>query len=317
MGGCAGAAGAVIRGSFTRENRVAKPKKLPLTASSPGAAAAAPPDAPGIKWTVIGQIAIAVVVVWALAFGSVPYVGYWFVAVAGVLTAVLLGFGIYVWRFMRRQQRLVQVLRGASTEEGRVAALAQLEAQGSKDAMAALARAQLMLQQDPREGLRILEGIDLTKEPGPVQDEVRANLAFLYLMQNRPKDARPLVDLLRLDRQSNAKGKAMYAGVMAETLARTGSPAEAKKLLETYPPDDPEYGEVALVLLRAQVYTFAATKNRGLMRKAMARLAERDPNHLAPFAGKGASPDMQAAVREILTEAGFQTRARQSQQRQG
>jgi len=237
---------------------VAKPKKLPLsTAASSQQQQLAEAEGPRIKWSVVAQIAVGVIVVWALAIGSIPYVGYWAVGIVAILTAVLIGFGVYAWRLMRH-------LKG---------------------------------------------------EPGAVQDEVRANLAFLYLAQGRPKDARPLADELRLDRQQNPKAKAMYAAVMAETFARTGKADEAKKLLETYRADDPAYGEVSFVLLRAQIYTFFATKNRGLMRKAMLQIAERDPNQLAPFMTKGAHPEMQAAVREILTQAGFQTRAKQKIQR--
>jgi hypothetical protein len=294
---------------------MAKPKKLPPPSAPDAAQAMSQAEAGGIKWSVVAQIGLGALVVWGLAVASVPYVGWWAVAIVGALTAVLLGYGAWVWRFTRRQQQLVKVLRRATDEEGRKAALAELEAKGSKDSMAALARAQLLLRDDPREALRILEGIDVKKEAGPIQDEVRSNLAFIYLTQNRPKDARPLVDALRLDRQANAKAKAMYAAVMAETFARTGKPDEAKKLLETYSADDPEYGEVALVLLRAQVYTYVATKNRGLVRKAMRKMAERDPNQLAPFAQKGASADLQAAVREVLGEAGFQTKAKTKIQR--
>lgn len=295
---------------------MAKPKKLPPpTAPSQAQQTLGEAEGPRIKWGVVAQIGVAVLIVWGLAIGSIPYVDYWGVGVVAVLTLVLLGFGIYAWRLMRRQQQLVSVLRQATDEEGRKAAIAQLEAQGSKDAMAALARAQLVLRDDPKQAMQILEAIDLKGEPGAVQDEVRANLAFLYLAQGRPKDARPLADELRLDRQQNAKAKAMYAAVMAETFARTGKADEAKKLLETYKADDPEYGEVSYILLRAQIYTFFATKNRGLMRKAMAQLAERDPNQLAPFLAKSAHPEVQAAVREVLTQAGFQTRAKQKIQR--
>lgn len=292
-----------------------KPKKLPPPPAPDASQAFAQAETPKVKWSVVAQIALGVIIVWGLAIGSVPYVGWWLVAIAGGATVVLAGFGIYAWRFAARQRRLVEVLKQASDEEGRKAALAALEAQGSKDALAALARAQLVLRDDPKEALRILEGIDLSKEPGTVQDEVRANLALLYLMQNRPKDARPLVDELRLDRQPHAKAKALYAAVMAETFARTGKPAEAKRLLETYSPDDPAYGEVALVLLRAQVYTYHATKNRGLLRKAMRRIAEKDPHQLAPFALKGQHPELQQAVREVLSEAGFQTRIKTKFQR--
>lgn len=295
---------------------MAKPKKLPPpTAPSQAQQTLGEAEGPRIKWGVVAQIGVAVLIVWGLAIGSIPYVDYWGVGVVAVLTLVLLGFGIYAWRLMRRQQQLVSVLRQATDEEGRKAAIAQLEAQGSKDAMAALARAQLVLRDDPKQAAQILEAIDLKGEPGAVQDEVRANLAFLYLAQGRPKDARPLADELRLDRQQNAKAKAMHAAVMAETFARTGKADEAKKLLETYKADDPEYGEVSYLLLRAQIYTFFATKNRGLMRKAMAQLAERDPNQLAPFLAKSAHPEVQAAVREVLTQAGFQTRAKQKIQR--
>ncbi|AKF06214.1 tetratricopeptide repeat protein [Sandaracinus amylolyticus] len=295
---------------------MAKPKKLPPPSVPDASQAVAQAETPRIKWNVIAQIALAVVVVWALAIGAIPYVGYWGVGIVGVLTAVLIGFGIWIWRFTRRQQRIMDVLKQATDDEGRRAAIAQLEAQGSKDAMAALARAQLMLRDDPKAAMGILESIDVSKEPGPVQDEVRSNLAFLYLAQGRPKDARPVVDELRLDRQTNPKAKAMYAAVMAETFARTGKADEAKKLLETYSPDDPEYGEVSIVLLRAQVYTYLATKNRGLMRKAMLKIAERDPNQLGPFMQKGSSPELQAAVREVLTQAGFATRAKTKVQRQ-
>lgn len=295
---------------------MAKPKKLPSPTAPDAAQAIAQAETPRIKWNVVLQIALAVIVVWALAIGSIPYVDYWGVGVVAVLTLVLAGFGVWIWNFTRRQRGIMEVLKGATDEEGRKNAIAQLQARGSKDAMAALARAQLMLRDDPKEAAGVLEAIDLKKEPGPVQDEVRSNLAFLYLAQNRPKDARPLVDELRLDRQPNAKAKAMYAAVMAETFARTGKPEDAKKLLETYSADDPEYGEVAIVLLRAQVYTYLATKNRGLMRTAMAKMAARDPNQLAPFATKGASPELQAAVREVLAGAGFATRAKNKIQRQ-
>jgi predicted Zn-dependent protease len=295
---------------------LAKPKKLPAPSTPDAARAIAQAETPRIKWNVVLQIALAVIVVWALAIGSIPYVDYWGVGVVGVLTLVLAGFGIWIWNFTRKQRGIVEVLKQATDEAGRKNAIAQLEARGSKDAMAALARAQLMLRDDPKEAMTVLEAIDLKREPGPVQDEVRSNLAFLYLAQNRPKDARPLADELRLDRQPNAKAKAMYAAVMAETFARTGKPEEAKKLLETYSADDPEYGEVAVVLLRAQVYTYLATKNRGLMRKAMTKIAAIDPNQLGPFAMKGASPELQAAVREVLAGAGFATRAKTKISRQ-
>lgn len=295
---------------------MAKPKKLPSpSAPADAGAALASAQTPGVKWAVIAQIGLGVIIVWALAIGAIPYVGYWLVGGAGVLTAVLLGFGIWIWNFTRKQRRILDVLKGATDEEGRKAAIEKLAASGSKDAMASLARARLTLQDDPRAAVSILEAIDLRTEPDPIKDEVRSNLALLYLMMGRPKDARPLADELRLDRAGEPKAKAMYAAVMAEAFARTGKADEAKRLVETYRADDKDFVEVAPLLLRAQVYTFYATKNRGLMRSAMARLAEMDPNQLAPFMAKNAPPEMQEAVRETLSGAGYRTRAKQQIQR--
>jgi hypothetical protein len=164
--------------------------------------------------------------------------------------------------------------------------------------------------------MEILEAIDINKAGAMAEDEVRSNLAYLYLVHNRPKDARPLVDKLKLDRGPSTKVKAMYAAVTAETFARTGSAAEAKKIVESYRADDPEVGELAPMLLRAQVFTFFGTKNRGLARNAMRSLAIVDPNHLAAFMQKGTGADMQAMAREVLTELNYATRPKQKVQRQ-
>ena len=197
----------------------------------------------------------------------------------------------------------------------RRAAIAQLGEGKGGDALASLARAQLVARDDPKQAMEILESIDIGKAGSIAEDEVRSNLAYLYLVHNRPKDARPLVDKLKLDRGPTTKVKAMYAAVTAETFARTGSALEAKKIVEAYRADDPEIGELAPMLMRAQVFTFLATKNRGLARKAMVGLAMIDPNHLAAFMVKGSSTEMQSMAREVLTELNYATRPKQKVQR--
>jgi hypothetical protein len=294
---------------------VAKPKKLPPPSADVGNKQLAELETPGIKWNVVAQIGAALVALWVFAFLLVPYVGYWGVGVVAVLTLVGAGFAGYLYNLTRKSRRVVEILKSATDEAGRKAAIAQLADVKGNDAMAALARAQLVARDDPKEAMEILERIDIAKAGPQAEDEVRSNLAYMYLIHNRPKDARPLVDKLRLDRQPQAKAKAMYAAVSAETLARTGDAAEAKKLVETYRADDPEYGEIAIMLLRAQVFTFMATKNRGLARRAAMALAERDPNMLAPFLGKGTSAEMQAMAREVLTEIGYATRQKMKVQR--
>lgn len=292
---------------------MAKPKKLPLPSESAQRPSAASFDTPQIKWNVIAQIAAVVVVVWIFSFLLVPYVGYWGVGVVAVLTIVLIGFGVYVWNLMRRQTRLADILREATTDEaGRKAALEKLAAAGDSDAMNAMARAQLVARDDPREAIAILEGIAIHKADAVIQDDIRSNLGYLYLATNRIKDARAIADQIKPDAGPTAKQKAMYTAVVAEAKARTGEPQEAKKLLDALTVDANEVAELMPMLDRARVFTYLGTKNRGLARKAMQGLVAVDPNLLAPFlmtkAQTAADVDMQKMAREVLGEANFQTK---------
>jgi len=205
---------------------------------------------------------------------------------------------------------IVDILKGATDEEGRQAALEKLRAGGGKgsDAMRKLAEAQLVAREAPNEAISILESIDLKKAPAVVQDDVRANLALMYLMNNRTRDARELADEIRLDRQPQAKAKAMYAAVQAEAFARTGKSDDAMKIIDTYDAGDPEYGEVNGMLYRAQVYTYMAKKKRGLAKKAMQQLAMVDPNMVAAFAMKGTHPQLNKMAKQVLQASGAMPR---------
>lgn len=261
-------------------------------------------ESPAVRWKVILQIGAVFVAMWAVAVGLIGYVGYWGVGLMGVLTLVAAGFGLYIWRLTRKSKGIVDILKTATDAEGRKVALERLRAEDKGDAMNALAQAQLVAQERPAEAMKILEGVDLKKAPAVVQDDVRANLGLLYLMHNRAKDARALADDIRLDRQPQAKAKAMYAAVMAESFARTGKPEEAAKLLETFSADDASYGEVRPMLLRAQVFTFMAVKKRGLARGAMEKLAGVDPNMVAAFAMKASNPELTKMAKELLVSSG-------------
>lgn len=262
-------------------------------------------EAPKLNWKILAQIGVAVAVVWVIAGMLSSWIGIWGFVVAGVLTAVVLGFGLYVWRLMRKSSAIVDILKSAQGEEGRKAAIAALSDKGSNDVMAAVAQAQLVAQEDPKEAVRILEGIDLKKAPKLLQNDVRAQLALMYLVQNRTQDARPLVDEIKLDGQSQPKQKALYAAVMAECWARTGKESEAVKVLEDYSPEDPEYGEVSAFLWRAQVFTWLKMKKKGRARTAMMRLAKIDPNQLGAFVQKGAHPELKNLAMEVLQREGL------------
>jgi len=283
---------------------MAKGKKPSLVAKDP-AEALANMEQPQIKWKVILQISAALLILWVTSLILVPYIGYWAVGFSGIVTLVLCGFGIYVWRLTRRSQAIIEIMKGASGEKGRQEALEKLSTGDKKDAMKALARAQLVAQTKPLEALEILEGIDIAKAPAVLQDDIRSQLVLLYLRGNRLRDARTVADEIRFDRQPNAKAKAMYAAVVAESFARTGNVTEAQKLVETYPADDADYGEAQALLLRAQVFTYFALKKRGLAQKSMRRMAEVEPGLLGAFIQKGTHPQLMKMARQTLAHAGL------------
>lgn len=275
----------------------------------------------GIKWRAVALIVVAFIVLWGTALGvlqSTPdsYFGWVMVAVVGVLTVVAIGFGIYIWRLTKRSKGIQAILAEATDAEGRKRALEKLEAGDSSDAMNALARARLVGEQgNPGEAMKILEEIDIEKAPAPVQDDIRANLGLMYLVSGRAKDARKLADEIRLDRQPNATSKAMYAAMCAEAFARTGAADEAVKLLETYKPSDPEYGDAQAMLWRADFYASMARKKRGRAQTALNRLAKIDENQLGPFIGKGARPMYQKMAMKALKSAGKMPKQKMKVQR--
>ena len=279
-------------------------KKRSITPKDP-AEALAQIETPQVKWQVIAQIAGAFVVLWVTAFIAKPWAGWVGIGVVAALTLAAAGFGIYVWRLTSKQRVILDIMKSATDPEARKRAIEELGAGGDHDAMKSVAKAQLLAATDPNEALKVLEGVDLKKAPVVVQDEVRAQLALLYLRGNRTRDARTLADEMRLDRQPNAKAKAFYAAVMAESFARTGAADEAKKLLETYVEDDPAYADVRPMLLRAQVFTSLQLKKRGLAKKAMDTLAEIEPGMLAAFMVKGTQPEIIQLAKQTLASSGY------------
>ncbi|NLE49059.1 MAG: urea transporter [Sandaracinaceae bacterium] len=264
-------------------------------------------ETPRMNWKVIAQIAVGFLVLWVLAAMAQPYIGIWGYVVVGVLTAAALGLGIYVFRMTRKSAALIEILREAKDPESRKLALERLQAQQSaegKDAMNALAQAQLLAQESPQKAIAVLEKVDLEKAPAMVADDIRANLGLFYLAQGRAKDARKLADAIRLDRQPQAKAKAMYAAVMAEAFARTGAPGEAMKLLATYSPDDESYGEVRLLLHRARVYAAVQEKKRGLAKRSLEALVNESPEIVQQLAFVERRPEINKLAKQVLGQAG-------------
>ncbi|MFT5357394.1 MAG: hypothetical protein ACI9KE_004629 [Polyangiales bacterium] len=272
-------------------------------------------EQPKLRWKTIAQIALAFGVVWLIAAMLMPYIGIWGLVAAGLLTAVALGFGFYIWRLTRKSSAIMEILKGATDDEGRKRAIQALQAGGGGDAMSKMAEAQLVAQEDPKEAMVILEGIDIDKAPKLVQNDVRAQLGLMYLIHNRVSDAAPLADKITIGAQPQPKQKAMYAAVVGEAWARSGKHDEAADLLEDYDAEDPAYEEMKALLYRAQVFVWLKKKKRGRARTSMMRLAKIDPNQLGAFLQKGMHPDVKRLATEVLQKEGFAPKQKVQYQR--
>ncbi|MCU0694162.1 MAG: hypothetical protein MUF54_22445, partial [Polyangiaceae bacterium] len=146
------------------------------------------------------RIGIPIGVVWivAILIGH-PY----FLIGAGVLTLVAIGIVGWAYRYMSKSRAVANILRGAdmTTNEGRKAALERLETGAGKGDVASLfAKAQLVMHEDPRKALEVLEQINLDKTLPPIADETRGQRAMIHLLLGEVDRARTLVDGINLSR---------------------------------------------------------------------------------------------------------------------
>jgi hypothetical protein len=192
---------------------------------------------PGLKYQNLAYLGVALALIWALvvASGSRAAMG-----VMAVLTAALIAGGVWVWRWIQKQQRLANLVTAAQgSPEERKKALAQLStAEADKDVMNVIVRAQLEAQEDPDKALATLETVDIDKVPAMAQDDVRAMKAQMYLMNGRVKDAAELADKMKPVNAQQAEQRAMMVATMAEAWARSGREKDAADLLLTCSPDD-------------------------------------------------------------------------------
>jgi hypothetical protein len=159
-------------------------------------------------------------------------------ALPGAVTVLAAGLVLWALRYARKARGVQEILRRVESAEDRKEALSELDSSyKKKDHAAIFARAQLLMQEDPKEALSVLEQIDLGKVMAPVADEARAQRAMIHLMHGEVKQARPLADGIELSRHQDAKTRAMMAAVVGEAWARSG---QAKKALETLGLYDPE-----------------------------------------------------------------------------
>jgi hypothetical protein len=227
--------------------------------------------------------------------------------VAAALTVIAAGVGVWLVRYVNKTRELGALLRAAGeTEEGRKEALKKLETGFKKgDVQATLARAQLEMQEDPRKALATLEGIDLSKQLGPVADQVRCTRATIHLQLGELPEARALVDKMELGKQQDVKTRAMFAAVAGETWGRTGEAKKATELLGVFNPEDPELSEMRVQMWRARAFASAGSGDMKAAGRALRKLAEMSPQLLGMFVGaKKVHPMLQQEAKQILMRSG-------------
>jgi hypothetical protein len=161
-----------------REELAARAKAAPLPAD---------PLSPEALKPMALRAGIPLVLLWIGAFvlhGWIPK------AVMGVLTLALAGLLLWAVRYAKKSRRVAEIVREVGdTAEARKDAIAKLETDFKKDDTAAVfAKAQLQLQENPREALKTLETIKLDKVLSPVADETRAQRAMIHLILGETDD---------------------------------------------------------------------------------------------------------------------------------
>jgi hypothetical protein len=260
----------------------------------------APPPLP-IK-TLATRLGLPVLALWIIAIFAHNK---WVYGGVGALTLAALGLVWWIWNFANKSKKVANIVGEAKTKEERQEAIEKIDKEFKKgDAAATFAKAQLLMHENPRQALEVLETIDLSKVVASVADEARAQRAMIHLLLGETGPARKLVDPIDMQRHSDMKSKATIAAVVAEAWARTGQAKKALELLTMFDLNDAALAELKPGILRAQVFAYGAVDDLKQARSAMHQLAKVDPRIVAGFAAKGVHPLLVKEARKILERAG-------------
>ncbi len=170
---------------------------------------------------------------------------------------------------------------------------------------AALARAQLEMQDDPRRALTTLEAVDLSRQLGPMADQVRCTRATIHLQLGDLQEARALVDKMELGKQQEPKTRAMFATVAGETWGRTGQGKKAVELLEVFNPDEPDFAEMRVQMWRARAFAYAGAGDMKGASRSLKKLVDMSPQLLGMFVGaKKVHPMLQQEAKQLYMRSG-------------
>ena len=267
-----------------------------------------PADKPPVDMNKIYlRIAGVVALLWVIAGIANAFAHHWIVfALAGILTVVAAGVSIWLRGYFAKTQRLGALLSNADTQAGRKEALEAIDRDFKKgDTQALLAKAQLQMQENPREALVTLESINLEKALAPVAAQVRAMRAMIHLTLGEVKEARSLADKLELGKQQDAKTRAMFAAVAGEAWARTGEAQKAVDTLDLFNPEEPDMAEMRAQIWRARAFAYAANNDMKGAGRALRKLCEINPHLLGMFVGqKRIHPMLEREAKQIVMRTG-------------
>jgi len=251
------------------------------------------------------RVGAVAVLVWIIAFivpGPIPK------AVAGVASVLAIGVCIWLDRYVKKTAKLGAILKGADTEEGRKAAIEKLDTDFKKgDTQATIAKAQLLMQEDPRKALETLESINCDKELGPIAGQVRAMRAMLHLTMGETAEARSLADKLELGKQQEPKTRVLFATVAGEAWARSGQGRKAVDTLDLFNPDAPEHAEMKAQMWRARAYAYASVNDTKGISRAVKKLADINPHLLGMFLPpqKKVHPLLEREAKQLVQRMGL------------
>ena len=303
-----------------KKKKTEKTAPAPAPAAEPAAAEpqAAPVQAGGIKRKNLIIIGVIVALAWAFTLNTGSTV---LLIIVSVLTALVIGVLVWAFRLIRKQQRMVNLLQGATNADARREALAALsEGKDASSPTNVFARAQLLAADDPKAALTMIEKVEHRTFPAAMQDDVALLKTQLYLGFGRTADARKAADTMNLDNPARKEVRALAASIVAEAWARTGKSKDALALLETIEVPQQNAEQIRVQMRVARTFAKFAGGARLAARNELSALAKEDLNLLSRFLAPQfrVHPELQKLARSVLEgHPGARKMAKGQAQRRG
>lgn len=291
---------------------VAKKKQPSALQTAPVASVPDPLSGENLKG-LLTRLGLPLLAAWVIGslvagFSQSSTVQYIALGIPAALTLAAGGLIFWVVRQTRKARGVVGILQragNAGTKDERDAAIKELDAQyKANDPTAAFAKAQLLMQEDPRKALEVLETINLNKVMANMADEARGQRAMIHLMLGEVTRARDLADGIQLARHQDARSRAMLAAVVSEAWARTGQAKRAVDTLSVIDPEDEQLAQLKPQIYRSQAFAYAYVNDMTQARRALKRLVGIEPRLLGGFLDKKTHPLLQREAKKMLEQSG-------------